>query len=364
MKIALATDTYHPQINGVVSSIDTIVEELEKEHEPHIFAPTESNRAHSFRSFPFCPTPEYKITYVRPKTLAEIFEKKGIEIVHVQTPFSLGVSALSASRHLSLPAIGTFHTLLPEYSHYLSGAPEFLLKNIGWKYITWFYEKFHAVTVPSKPIKESLVERGLENVYVIPNAVDTDIFHPGEKSSKADPTVLFVGRLAKEKSLKVLIDAAPGVLEEYPNIRFRIVGKGIHEDLYKKMVQKKNISSNFVFEGYVPSSELIEAYQECEIFAMPSATETQGLVALEAMACGKPVVGADALGLKDVIDNGINGYLFPPGNSEALSDCLLKLLSDDAHRKRMGEKARRKSEKFSSQKIGKQWIRFYSSLLG
>ncbi|KXA92541.1 hypothetical protein AKJ64_02895 [candidate division MSBL1 archaeon SCGC-AAA259E17] len=364
MRIALATDTYHPQINGVVSSIDTIVEELEKEHEVHVFAPTESERAHSFRSFPFYPYPEYKIAYVRPEALAETFEEKEIEIVHVQTPFSLGVSALGASRRLSLPAVGTFHTLLPEYVHYLSRAPEFLLRKFGWKYITWFYGRFNAVTVPSKPIKKSLVRRGLENVYVIPNAVNTDFFHPGRNSSEANPSVLFVGRLAKEKNLKVLIDAAPTVLKEYPDTKFRIIGKGIHGDWYRELVKRKNLSSSFNFEGYVPSRELIEAYQECQIFAMPSTTETQGLVALEAMACETPVVGADARGLKDVISHGMDGYLFQPGDLEALSDYLLRLLSDDKSRKRMGEKARQKAEEFSSQKIGKQWTKFYSSLLG
>ena len=115
MKIALVTDTYHPQVNGVVNSIDTIAEEMEERgNEVSIFAPTETERSHGFRSFPFYLHPDYRIAVARPSTLAELFEKEGIDIVHVHSPFSLGVSAVSASKALSLPKIGTFHTLIPE----------------------------------------------------------------------------------------------------------------------------------------------------------------------------------------------------------------------------------------------------------
>ncbi|KXB09297.1 hypothetical protein AKJ46_00590, partial [candidate division MSBL1 archaeon SCGC-AAA833K04] len=235
MKIALVTDTYHPQVNGVVSSVDTIAEELEKEHEVHIFAPTRSERAYSFNSFPFYLWPDYRIAYVRAKTLAKIFEEKDIEIIHVHTPFSLGVSGVGAARHLTLPAVGTFHTLLPEYTHYISETLGLLLRRFGWRYVNWFYGRFNAVTVPSTPIKESLVKRGLKNVHVIPNAVNVDLFHPGKEPPSSDPCILFVGRLGKEKRLEVLIDAASSVLEEYPKAKFQIIGRGIHEDWYKKI---------------------------------------------------------------------------------------------------------------------------------
>ncbi|KXB01909.1 hypothetical protein AKJ43_02875 [candidate division MSBL1 archaeon SCGC-AAA261D19] len=364
MKIALVTDTYHPQVNGVVSSVDTIAGELKKKHETYLFAPTKAEFAHSFRSFPFYLYPDYRIAFTRPKTLAKIFERNGIEIVHVHTPFSLGASAVGAARHLSLPTVGTFHTLLPEYTHYVSETLELLLRRAVWRYITWFYGRFNAVTVPSTPIKDILVERGLKNVYVIPNAVDVNLFCPGKESPSGDPCVLFVGRLGKEKRLEVLIDAAPNVLEEYPKTKFRIIGKGIHEKWYKKLVKEKNISNNFVFEGHVRFSDLIKSYRECDVFAIPSDTETQGLVILEAMACEKPVVGADARGVKDLITHGVDGYLFQPGNSSELSDYLLSLLEDDKRRRKMGKGAREKAKKFSAERIGNRWANFYSSLLG
>lgn len=363
MKIALVTDTYRPQINGVVSSIDTIKNELEKEHEVYIFAPTKAKEAYSLRSFPFFPYSGYKIAVVRAKTLAKTFEKKDIDLVHVHTPFSLGASGVGAARHLHLPAVGTFHTMLPEYTHYLSKTLGLLLKKFGWKYVTWFYGRFNALTVPSRPIKKSLVERDLENVYVIPNAVDTDHFHPSEEPKNENPTILFVGRIGREKKLEDLIDSAVHVVNEYPKAEFRIIGKGPDKDWYKELVEKRNISDNFFFEGYVESPELLKAYQSCDVFAIPSDTETQGLVSLEAMACGKPVIGANALGLKDVITHEDDGYLFQPGNPDELANYLIKLLGNSKLRRKMGKNARKKAEQFSAERVGKKWIRFYSSLI-
>lgn len=357
------TDTYHPQVNGVVSSIDTIAGEVGKKHEVHIFSPTKVKYTHSFRSFTFYFYPDYKIAFVRPKTVTKIFRKEGIDIVHVHTPFSLGAVGIGVARELTLPAVGTFHTLLPEYTHYVSESFGLLLRRLTWRYLKWFYRRCNVVTTPSNPMRESLVERGLKNVYVIPNSVDVDLFRPGKRSRNKDPCVLFVGRLGKEKRIEVLIDAAPKILKEYPRARFRIIGTGMHEAWYKKLVGERNLTDSFVFERYLDLSDLIDAYRACDVFAMPSETETQGLVTLEAMACGRPVVGADALGLKDVITHGVDGYLFRPGSSDELANDVIRLLADEPRWQKMGRKAREKAEKFSSKRIGELWVRFYSSLL-
>lgn len=357
------TDTYHPQVNGVVSSIDTIAEEIGKKHEVHIFAPTKVKHVHSFRSLTFYIRPDYKIAFFRPKTVAKIFRKENIDIVHVHTPFSLGAAGIKAARELTLPAVGTFHTLIPEYTHYVSETLGPLLSRLTWKYVTMFYNRCNVVTTPSNPMRERLVERGLKNVYVIPNSLDVGLFRPGKRPRNKDPCILFVGRLGKEKKIEVLIEAAPKILKEYPRARFRIIGTGIHEAWYKKLVEKKRLTDSFVFERYLNLSDLIDAYGACDVFAMPSETETQGLVALEAMACGRPVVGADALGLKDVITHGVDGYLFQPSSSNELANYVLRLLADERRWRKMGKKAREKAEKFSSERIGKLWVRFYSSLL-
>lgn len=362
MKIALVTDTYHPQINGVVSSIDTLSKELKTEHEVYIFGPTEVGSTKSFSSIPFPLHPDYRIALVRPNNLVEAFRENDIEIVHVHTPISLGAAGLRAARKLNLPSIGTFHTLLTEYTHYISENLSPLLRKIGWKYLSWFYSYFDTVTVPSKPIKEVLERQGIEDVKVIPNSVDINRFSPKESVSDGN-CVLFVGRVGKEKKLEVLIDAAVRLRKKHPKTKFRVVGKGPDKEYYEKLVEKRDLSENFVFEGYVSESELIKAYRGCDIFAMPSDTETQGLVVLEAMACGKPAVGANARGIKDVINHGEDGYLFEPGKSKSLSTYLSRLLENRELRLEMGKRARGEAKEFSAEKIGEKWIRLYSSLI-
>lgn len=363
MKIALMTDTYHPQVNGVVNSIDTIADEVGKKHDVHIFAPTEAERARSFRSFTFHPYPDYRIAIFRPRTLVRIFKERDVDLVHVHTPFSLGLAGVSAARNLGLPVVGTFHTMLPEYTHYISRPMGFLLKWLAWRYVRWFYRRCNVVTVPSTPMRDSLAKRKVKNVYVIPNAIDVNIFRPEKRPPNEDSLILFVGRLGREKRLEVLIDAAPLILKEHPRAKFRIVGTGVHEAGYKKLVRRNGLVDSFIFERYLELPDLLRAYQGCDVFAMPSDTETLGLVVLEAMACGTPAVGANALGLRDLITHGADGYLFRPGNSDELAHHVLKLLADDRLRRKMGARAREKAEKFSSKRIGKQWIKFYSSLL-
>ena len=360
MKIALVTDTYHPQINGVVSSIDTIMEEVGKRHEVHIFAPTPAKGAHTFPSFKFCFHPDYRITLVGRGRMVRIFRRGGFDLIHLHTPFSLGIAALGAARKLLLPAVGTFHTLLPEYTHYLSKSLGPLLRRLTWRYLVSFYKRCNVVTTPSDQMRGRLVERGLKRVYVISNAVNTDLFHPERRPPNQDPCVLFVGRLGKEKKIEVLIEAAPQILEDYPGTRFKIVGMGIHEAWYKGLVERKGLTDSFVFERYLELPDLIDTYRGCDVFAMPSDTENQGMVTLEAMACGKPVVGAVA---QDVITHGVDGYLFRPGCSDELADYVLMLLADERRRKEMGKKAREKAEGFSSERIGERWIEFYSALL-
>ncbi len=332
-----------------------------------IFAPSGDEGTNTSRSIPFVFNPEYEIGLSRGKSLEDEFDQKKIDLVHIHTPFSLGAAALRASRNRELPAVGTFHTLLSEYIHYVSESiPDFikdLLIKGTWKYVTEFYKKFEIVTAPSTPIKERLMEKGIKNIFVLPNAVDADHYHPADDEEKKDSFVLFVGRIGKEKKLEVLIEAAPKILEEFPELDFEIIGKGLHKNWYQNLVKERGLEDKFNFRGYVAEEELVKSYQNCDVFVIPSDTETQGLVALEAMACGSPVVGARAGGLKYTISHGSDGFLFSPGSTSELSKYVIKLLKNEEMRTEMGRKAREKAEKFSAERIGDRWIDFYSKIL-
>jgi len=363
LKVALITDTYHPQVNGVVSSVDAIAEEVGKDHEVRIFAPTDAKSARGFRSLTFQPYPDYRVALVGPRTMGQIFIEEGIDLVHVHTPFTLGLAAVSAAKRLMLPIVGTFHTLVPEYTHYVYGDLGGLLRGLAWRYVSCFYRRCTVVTTPSASMRDILLARRLRDVRVISNSLNTEFFSPQDRPPNHDPVILYVGRLGREKKVEILIDAAPLILKEYPGSTFRVVGSGVQEELYRSMVRRKGLNGNFRFDHYLELPDLVDAYRGCDIFVIPSDTETQGLVALEAMACAKPVVGADAGGLRDVITNGVDGLKFRPGNAEDLARCVLNLLGDKNLRERMGASARRKAEQFSQGRIAEEWKALYLSLL-
>lgn len=362
------TDTYKPQTNGVVSSIDTISGAIESRgHKVEIFAPTGGDKTNTFLSVPSKIGKDYRIAILRSRSLRNKFKEKGIDLVHIHTPFTLGVAALSASRKEKLPAVGTFHTLLSEYTHYVSESLPDRFMNLFvrgiWKYVIEFYSRFEILTVPSAPIKEMLSEKGLENIHVLPNAVDIEHYRPAGEPKNGSPKLLFVGRIGKEKRLEVLVGAAPRIIKEYPDAEFVVVGEGEHRGYYEDLAEDSGVGDWFDFRGHIPEGELIREYQSCDVFVIPSDTETQGLVALEAMACGSPVVGANARGLRYTISHGSDGFLFPPGSSSELSRYVLELLGDDDLRLEMAVNARRKAEKFSADRIGDKWIDFYSRVL-
>jgi len=363
MRVALVTDTYHPQVNGVVSTVDSIARTVGDDVEVSIFAPTDGNGGTMFRSVTFRPYPDYKIAVVRPETLVRSFLEEGIDLVHVHTPLWLSSAAVVAAKRLGTPVVGTYHTLISEYTHYVCRRYPGLLKGLAWRYAFYFYRRCDMVTAPSRAVRQMLLGNGVEKVRLLPGAIDVNLFTPGPGRDGSDPVVLFVGRLDREKRIDVLIRAAPRVLQGCPGCTFRLVGTGVLEKHYRELVRSKGIEDSFVFDPYLETSDLVDAYRSCDVFVLPSDTETLGLVALEAMACGKPVVGADAWGLRDVISHSLDGYRFRPGDDVDLAGHLLRLLGDEALRRQMGARAREKAELFSSERITGRWTALYRSLL-
>jgi len=363
VRLALVTDTYRPQVNGVVSTVDSIARAVGDEIEVRIFAPTNGDGEPMFRAVTFRPYPDYKIAVVRPETLTRRLIEEQIDLVHVHTPLSLCAACVVAARRLGIPVVGTYHTMISEYTHYVFRRCPVLLEGLAWRYASYFYRRCRVVTAPSRAVLEMLLENGVESVRLIPGFVDVDLFTPGPRRENDHNTVLFVGRLDREKRVETLIRAAVQVLKEIPRCEFRLVGTGVLEEHYRDLVRSMGMADNFTFDRFLDTEELVEAYRSCDVFVMPSDTETLGLVALEAMACGKPAVGADAWGLRDVITHNVDGLRFPPGDDAELAAQLVRLLGDGEMRLRMGLKAREKAKSFSYSRIGRRWVSLYNSVL-
>ncbi|MGC8648677.1 MAG: glycosyltransferase [Candidatus Micrarchaeia archaeon] len=342
LKIAFFTDSFLPAKDGVVTSIFSFKKALEKRgHEVYIFASGNSktkeaikllkNNKNIFiiRGSKFWKYPQYNIALL-PFDLPLKINKIQPDIIHAHTPFAMGGFALAIARINKIPVVSTFHTLFTDkfvINEYFSKYALNIIQKYSWKYATFFYNKNDKVIAPSYAIKEVLEKKGIKDVAVIPNGVDLSVFNGNINGSKIrsrlakknEKIVLYVGRLSKEKRLEVLFKAARYLKDE--NIKFVIVGMGPAYSYYKNIVERMNIK-NIFFAGFVEEKELPKYYAASDVFCIPSTFETQGLVAIEAIACGKPVVAANKLALKEVIQNGINGEKFKPNDSK---DCARKL---------------------------------------
>ena len=284
MKIAFFTDTYRPQINGVVTSIDSFASQLRKQgHTVEIFSP----RSKGFHSVSFAPYPEYKIG-VPSKEPIESFHKKGFDIVHIHTPMTIGTLGLGLAKHLRLPRVFTFHTLLPEYLHYLK-VPKGFLRTEVWRYCSWFSNRMTAVIAPSEPIADLLRSKGVNKpIVVIPTGIKAS---KRKKSNRGKgKTLLHVGRVTKEKRIDLILDA----LEKIPDARLVITSEGPYRPDLKEMVKERGMKDRVTFTGYIPRRQLDEIYASSDLFVIASNSETQAIVLLEAASSGLPIVAVDA----------------------------------------------------------------------
>lgn len=336
MKIAFFTDTYHPQINGVVTAIDDFVKELGKlGHEVHIFCPKDkdfkpSTHVHGLPSVKFHPYPEYRIGLPSHNIVNTIKQIKP-DIIHIHTPASVGLMGLAIAKSLRLPVVVHYHTLISEYLRYFTpGTSIKAIKNIDTaivnKYTKWFYNQSNLTIVPSMVMEEYLKKIGVSApIKVIPNGVE--ILPLKKKPHNKVPIILHVGRICREKRIDVVVHAFAEILKDR-DAKLIITSKGPSENDLKSLVHKMGLEDKVIFTGYISEKEKRELYRKADIFAFASITETQGLVVLEAMVAGTPVVAARGGGTLDYVKDGDTGLLFEEGDYKELARNVKSLLDD------------------------------------
>lgn len=328
MNIGIFTDTYFPQVNGVTYTISLWKEKLEKENKNNIYvyypesSYTPQKNEFPFRSFEFRFYKGYRIAIP-----ANILKKsKNLDISHIHGLFSMAIAGVYVAKRRHIPLILTYHTPADEYIRYITKRESIRNLMIG-IYNLWekkILNSCDVITVPSKAIRERLLKKGIRNdIIVLSNGVDLNFFRHVETEHfrikyniSSGRVIGFCGRLGYEKHLEDII----GISDKFDG-EIVISGKGPATDYYKNMAKgKKNVK----FLGFLDRKELIEFYSSLDLFIFPSTAETQGLVALEAMACGVPVIGANALALKNTIKDGETGYLYESGNACDLLDKIRK----------------------------------------
>lgn len=388
MKIGIFTDAYNPTTSGVVTSINMVEKEMKKRgHEVYVFAPTKNVQPNNdqtlymVRSIPLLIAKEYKfrIAAFYSREVAKQVKELGIDVVHTQDEFSLGIFGKIMSRKMNIPFIHTYHTMWEEYIHYISPIKgnHNSLKKIARKLSRAFVRKADCVIAPSNKTASYLKnECAIKNkpIYIVPTGIDVDPFKKEnftqeEKDalkesigvSKDEKVILFLGRIADEKSIDVLIDQMPKVFEEYPKAKFVIVGYGPQEDQLKSQVKKLKLQDKVIFTGKIPWKDVPRYYNMADVFVNASLTETQGLTFIEAMASSLPVVCKYAPNLTEFITNEKNGIFIH--NNDEYKDAIIRVLKDEKLRNTLITNGLVTANSLSSDKFGEKLETIYSEMI-
>ena len=336
MKIGIFTDTYNPVTSGVVTSINMVEQELKKRgHEVYVFTtsksvqPNENQTLYMLNSIPLLIAKQYKnrIATFYSREIAKQIKEIGLDIVHTKTEFSVGAFGKIISRKYDIPFIHTYHTMWEDYVHYISPIKgrNIRLKRLARTFSRAFVRKAECVITPSnKTAKYLKYKCNVKNkpIYIIPTGIDIAPFKSSnfslEEKNKLkeslgikqdEKVILFLGRVASEKSIDVLMDVMPSIFKDHPNYKFLIVGDGPSKKSLEEQAKKLNIENKVIFTGKVPWNEVPKYYNLGDVFVNASITETQGLTFIEAMAAEVPVVAKYAPNLSEFIKNNKNGIL-------------------------------------------------------
>ncbi|MEO6182648.1 MAG: glycosyltransferase, partial [Verrucomicrobiota bacterium] len=292
-------------------------------------------------------------------------------IIHSHHPFLLGDTAvrIAASKHV--PVIFTHHTLYEDYTHYVPGDSP-ALKQFAIELSTRYANLCDGVIAPSESIAELIKSRGVEvPIKVIPTGIDVKGFSSGNGKAfrathKISPDAFVVGhlgRLAPEKNLPYLCRAICRFLKQEPKAVFLIVGEGPSEKQIRSIFRAKGLTKRLITPGKKCGRELFDAYAAMDVFAFSSQSETQGMVIAEAMAAGLPVVALNASGVREVVQNGKNGFLLDAkASEEEFATCLGKILKETKLREQLKVGAQSTAQKFSMKRSAKKALEFYEEI--
>lgn len=274
------------------------------------------------------------------RELEQVEARERFDLVHIHSPMDPLLPVL-ALKHLRAPKVGTFHSY--------SEPPQFLLWL--WSRLAPLGERLDG-RIAVSPAALEYAQRVFDGDYeVIPNGVDTGRFNPEVPvlpgSADGAPTVLFVGRMDPRKGLKYLLKAFPRIVAAVPDARLVVVGNGLLRRYYEAYLPAA-LRDRVRYEGFVPGEVLPRYYRSADVYCAPSlGGESFGIVLLEAMASGTPVVASNIRGYRDVVADGVEGILVPPRDPTALADAVTALLTDPKRRTAMGVAGREKAESYS-----------------
>ena len=367
MRIAIFSETYWPMVSGVATTLRRLVDAMHaRGHQTRVYTATyelpagmpDRPEVHRSPSKPFFISPQIQWAFPRPGELLADLSRFDADVVHLATEFAMGYPGLRAARALELPIVASAHT---DYERYAGRYGKWLetLVQPGWLYLRWFYHHAHTVLCPSRVYEAHLHRRGVRHTGIWSRGVDAEEFSPRWRSEEwraqfgvapGDPLVAYVGRVAPEKNLPLLLDAWQRLAPVRRNAQLVIVGEGILEDTLRR-----HRIPGVHLVGFLHGAELSRAYASSDIFAFPSTTETFGNVLLEAMASGSAPVVAAAGGVLDFTVHEQNALHARPDHLGSFAEQLGRALADAPLRETLARAARRTAEE-------RDWASIYDQL--
>jgi 1,2-diacylglycerol 3-alpha-glucosyltransferase len=332
--VAVFTDTYLPTVNGVTYTVKAWRDcWAERGGRMDVVYPRTDGYAarageYPVRSlpFPFYPGFRLGVPWI-PRRVRDV------DVVHAHTPFAVGLAGLRLARRSGRPFVASYHTPTAEYADYVAPVDgvEAVVERMSERYERWFLDHADAVLAPSDATATHLTDEvGVSTpVTVVPNGIDTDRFRPVDAAAfraryaldDADTLIGYTGRHGYEKRLRDLVDAAADL-----DATVVFGGDGPAREELEQRARERGVDARFL--GFLDREDLPAFYSALDTFVFPSPVETQGLVALEANACGTPVVGANDGALADTVEDGVTGYHFETGDVESLREAIRRTLAE------------------------------------
>ena len=384
MRIAFFTNCYKPLVNGVVTSIVSLKEAYERKgHETYVFAPQvdgyidQEKNVFRYRSINLTKKVKYPIAIPLSFRAKKVISEFNPDIIHIHHPFVLSSPAIMYGKKLGIPKILTLHTQYERYAYYIAPIPEKLTQEAIKRIIFNLAYKIDCITTPSGSMKELIKSYGIKNrIEVIPNAIDLDSFRQKDELKcseirkrynlkEDDKIILYVGRVAQEKSIDKIIEAlAITKRKGISNVRLLIVGGGPAIEELKNLVRSLQIEEQVIFTGEVKNEEIRHYYKIAYLFTIASTTETFGIVIIEALASGIPVLAVKAPGAVDILTDGLDGLLVDNDNDiEKFANALDKIIREPELRERLSQGALKTSERYSIDIVSERMLNLYREVM-
>lgn len=387
MRIGIFTDTYPPYINGVSTSVYMLKKALERKGH-QVFVVTINNESLHYKfdeddtviRIPGLPIGiyDYRLSFIYPIRAMNIIRKWKLDVIHSHTEFGVGTFARIISRQFNIPLVHTYHTMYEDYTHYITrGYFEKSSKKIV-EYLTLFYcdKTANELIVPTKKTYDLFKEKYEvdKNIYIIPTGIEIDRFFIEnvdnsnvEKIKKklnidfSSFNIVFVGRLAKEKNVDLLLSAHKNIIKEKKDINLIIIGDGPDMDEYKETSKKLGIEKNVIFVGKVPWEDIPAYYRVADVFATASKSETQGLTVIEAMAASVAPICIDDESFRNTVIDGLNGRIFE--TQDEYEKIVLELYKDKKQLDQLQRQARLNAEVHSSKYYAESVLDVYKHVI-